>query len=402
MMSFKKIQDDCKPLLEAEREEREWVESVIASSLSFPIKTHDRHHHLLLLLLKVGFKTELCASMAAENPSGSTSAATPRACVKLEDKKVPEMGSEWGKVSVVLFDMDGVLCNSEEPSRRAAVDVFAEMGIESRSKISCLSWAQGDLQVMRLRSHTHILLGEAKFLGGVTSAKGAEGFNTEAAKKSFFEIYLDKYAKPNAGIRFPGALELIIQHCKSKGLKVAVASSADRIRRKFSGCWFTIANFWILCEAKNLSLPGRVGLFQGTLVTFAELFWCFYLFRDNQGRLFIADTNNSIIRYLDPNKAKPELLTLELKGVQPPTPKSRSLKQLRRRTSADTETVKINGSSSNEGNLYLKISIPEGCHFSKEARRKFSVEIEPENQVVIDPVEGYLSSEGSASVHFKR
>lgn len=37
---------------------------------------------------------------------------------------------EWGKVSAVLFDMDGVLCNSEEPSRRAGVDVFAEMGVD--------------------------------------------------------------------------------------------------------------------------------------------------------------------------------------------------------------------------------------------------------------------------------
>lgn len=53
-----------------------------------------------------------------------------RASVKLEEKNVPETGSEWGKVSAVLFDMDGVLCNSEEPSRLAAVDVFAEMGVE--------------------------------------------------------------------------------------------------------------------------------------------------------------------------------------------------------------------------------------------------------------------------------
>jgi beta-phosphoglucomutase-like phosphatase (HAD superfamily) len=30
----------------------------------------------------------------------------------------------------VLFDMDGVLCNSEEPSRQAAVDLFAEMGVD--------------------------------------------------------------------------------------------------------------------------------------------------------------------------------------------------------------------------------------------------------------------------------
>ena len=36
------------------------------------------------------------------------------------------------------------------------------------------------------------ILGEANFLGGVASVKGVEGFNTEAAKKRFFEIYLDK------------------------------------------------------------------------------------------------------------------------------------------------------------------------------------------------------------------
>lgn len=35
-------------------------------------------------------------------------------------------------------------------------------------------------------------LGEANFLGGVASVKGVEGFNPEAAKKRFFEIYLEK------------------------------------------------------------------------------------------------------------------------------------------------------------------------------------------------------------------
>lgn len=34
--------------------------------------------------------------------------------------------------------------------------------------------------------------GEANFLGGVASVKGVKGFNPEAAKKRFFEIYLDK------------------------------------------------------------------------------------------------------------------------------------------------------------------------------------------------------------------
>ncbi|XP_050383338.1 protein SUPPRESSOR OF QUENCHING 1, chloroplastic isoform X2 [Argentina anserina] len=139
-----------------------------------------------------------------------------KACVKVEEKNVQESsGSEWGKVSAVLFDMDGVLCNSEEPSRRAAVEVFAEMGVETTVEDFIPFGGTG----------------EANFLGGVAAVKGVNGFDTEAAKKRFFEIYLDKYAKPDSGIGFPGALELVTQ-CKSKGLKVAVASSADLIKVK--------------------------------------------------------------------------------------------------------------------------------------------------------------------------
>ncbi|KAL3843548.1 hypothetical protein ACJIZ3_000951 [Penstemon smallii] len=136
-----------------------------------------------------------------------------KACVKLEEKDAPETDSEWGKVSAVLFDMDGVLCNSEELSRLAAVDVFAEMGV----KVTVEDFVP------------FMGTGEANFLGGVASVKGVEGFNPELAKKRFFEIYLNKYAKPDSGIGFPGAFELIVQ-CKNKGLKVAVASSADRIK----------------------------------------------------------------------------------------------------------------------------------------------------------------------------
>lgn len=138
-----------------------------------------------------------------------------KACVKVEQKEGGNevVGTEWGKVSAVLFDMDGVLCNSEHPSRLAAVDVFAEMGVE--------------VTVDDFVPFTGT--GEANFLGGVANLKGVKGFTTDELKKRFFEIYLDKYAKPNSGIGYPGALELITQ-CKNKGLKVAVASSADRIK----------------------------------------------------------------------------------------------------------------------------------------------------------------------------
>lgn len=134
------------------------------------------------------------------------------ACVNIEENS-KEVDVKWGKVSAVLFDMDGVLCNSEEPSRLAAVDLFDEMGV----KVTVEDFIP------------FMGTGEANFLGGVALLKGVKEFNTEQAKMRFFEIYLTKYAKPNSGIGFPGALELITQ-CKNSGLKVAVASSADRIK----------------------------------------------------------------------------------------------------------------------------------------------------------------------------
>jgi len=65
------------------------------------------------------------------------------------------------------------------------------------------------------------------------------------------------------------------------------------------------------------------------------------------------------------NEKEPVLNTLELKGVQPPSSKLKSLKRLRRRLSADTKMITANGGSSPEGYLYLAISVPDGYHFSK-------------------------------------
>ncbi|KAH9604993.1 hypothetical protein KSS87_017907 [Heliosperma pusillum] len=83
------------------------------------------------------------------------------------------------------------------------------------------------------------------------------------------------------------------------------------------------------------------------------------------GKLFIADTNNNVIRYMDLNNGEPVLLTLELKGVHPPAPRTRTMKRLRKRVTPDTQIIKVSGSQSNEGNLDLRISLPSGYHFSK-------------------------------------
>ncbi|GJP46592.1 hypothetical protein CLOM_g5865 [Closterium sp. NIES-68] len=116
-------------------------------------------------------------------------------------------------VRAVLFDMDGVLCDSEDPSREAAVALFAEMGVAVT--------AQDFVPFMGT--------GEANFLGGVARVYGVKGFDTEKAKKRFFEIYIHRFARPNSGIGFPGALKLV-DECRAAGLRTAVASSADRVK----------------------------------------------------------------------------------------------------------------------------------------------------------------------------
>ncbi|KAM1353659.1 hypothetical protein PS1_033463 [Malus domestica] len=77
-------------------------------------------------------------------------------------------------------------------------------------------------------------------------------------------------------------------------------------------------------------------------------------------RIFIADTNKSrLIRYLDKEEA--ELLTLELKGVRPPVAKHKSL---RRRSSADTQTVTVDGGPyPTRATCLLKYQYPKGIIF---------------------------------------
>lgn len=65
------------------------------------------------------------------------------------------------------------------------------------------------------------------------------------------------------------------------------------------------------------------------------------------------------------NEKGAEVRTLDLIGVQPPSPKPKTLKRLRRHLSADTDVINIDGGSSIEGYLSLAISVPDGYHFSK-------------------------------------
>ncbi len=107
----------------------------------------------------------------------------------------------------IIFDMDGVLVDSEPFIMRAAIQMFAELG----------------LKIIPDDFIPFTGTGENRFLGGV-----AEKYNfpvdTPSAKKRTYDIYLEIIKgklKP-----LPGAREFV-NNCRALGKKTAIASSAD-------------------------------------------------------------------------------------------------------------------------------------------------------------------------------
>ncbi|KAM3229256.1 hypothetical protein ACQJBY_060257 [Aegilops geniculata] len=154
-------------------------------------------------------------------------------------------------------------------------------------------------------------------------------------------------------------------------------------------------------KVTTIAGTGRAGYKDGDALS-AQLSEPAGLVEVGEGRFLVADTNNSAIRSIVLNERGAEVRTLDLTGVQVPSPKPKALRRLRRRLSADTNVINVDGGSSMEGYVSLAISVPDGYHFSKEARSKFDVETEPANAIEIEPVNGSLNSDGQASLKFKR
>jgi HAD superfamily hydrolase (TIGR01509 family) len=115
-----------------------------------------------------------------------------------------------GNIRAVVFDMDGVLTDSEPLICAAAMAMFKELGL-----------------VAQPEDFTPFVgTGENKYLGGVAEKYGFP-VDIPTAKKRTYEIYLALV--PERLHAFPGAVELVGQ-CRAAGLKVAVASSADAIK----------------------------------------------------------------------------------------------------------------------------------------------------------------------------
>jgi len=110
----------------------------------------------------------------------------------------------------VIFDMDGVLCDSEPLICTAAVAMFRELGAG----------------VARDDFLPFVGTGEDRYIGGVAEKYGLS-LDIPKAKKRTYEIYLDLV--PTELRAFPGTVELVTS-CRAAGLKTAVASSADLVK----------------------------------------------------------------------------------------------------------------------------------------------------------------------------
>jgi len=113
-------------------------------------------------------------------------------------------------IRAVIFDMDGVLVDSEPLINAAAIAMFREKG----------------LVVQPDDFMPFVGAGEDRYIGGVAEHYGFP-LDVPAAKKRTYEIYLDLV--PSRLEAFPGVLDLV-SNCRKARLLVAVASSADLIK----------------------------------------------------------------------------------------------------------------------------------------------------------------------------
>jgi len=110
----------------------------------------------------------------------------------------------------VLFDMDGVLVDSESYICKAAIMMFNELGII----------------VLPKDFEQFAGMGENKYIGGVAEKYGI-AVDIEKVKARTYKIY-GEIVKGKL-LPLPGAQNFIAK-CRNKGLRLALATSADRVK----------------------------------------------------------------------------------------------------------------------------------------------------------------------------
>jgi beta-phosphoglucomutase len=114
----------------------------------------------------------------------------------------------------VLFDMDGVLLDSEELTSEAAIRYFAEKGFEVNKEDFIPYYGKG----------------EERYFGGVAE-KYAIPFDVETEKYKVYDLFFEMAKGKMEAM--PGVHEFI-EKVKIMNLKTAVATSASRYKMKIN------------------------------------------------------------------------------------------------------------------------------------------------------------------------
>lgn len=113
-------------------------------------------------------------------------------------------------IRAVIFDMDGVLTDSEPLICAAAMAMFREKSV----------------QVKAADFEPFVGTGENRYIGGVAEKYGVI-LDIPEAKRRTYEIYLELV--PRQLKAFPGAVD-IVKTCRQHRLLTSVASSADLVK----------------------------------------------------------------------------------------------------------------------------------------------------------------------------
>ncbi|HEX2934572.1 MAG TPA: HAD-IA family hydrolase [Bacteroidales bacterium] len=133
----------------------------------------------------------------------------------------------------IIFDADGVLVDSEKLIADAAILFFKELGA----------------QVSHEDFKPFIGVGEQKFLEGVANLNNIS--LPDDARKQLYDIY-KRIIKGN--LRPVKGIEALIEKCRSKGLKIAVATSADmeKLEANFAAVGFSMSMFDAVVTGENV------------------------------------------------------------------------------------------------------------------------------------------------------
>lgn len=114
----------------------------------------------------------------------------------------------------VLFDMDGVLVDSEPYICKAAMMMFSELGADVQAEDFL----------------PFVGMGENKYIGGVAEKYGLK-VNIEKVKARTYEIYGTIVSNKLKAL--PGAHQFISK-CQKRGLQMALATSADKVKMEIN------------------------------------------------------------------------------------------------------------------------------------------------------------------------